>query len=57
MQTGTATMENSMESCWDYTLKSWNTNSKEPMHLYVIYSIIYNNTISIIYNSQVLEAT
>ena len=33
----------------NYTLRTWNTNSKEPMHP--------NVNSSIIYNSQVLEAT
>ena len=62
MQTGTATVENSMEfiqksengtAFWssDPTAgiipqESWNTNSKEPMH---------PNVHSSVYNSQVLE--
>ena len=65
MQTGAATIENSMEfpqktkngtAFWpsNYTtaiisLEPWNTNPKEPMHPNVHRSIIYN--------SQVLEAT
>ena len=63
MQTGIATVENSMEfpqktkngtAFWpenstaeSIPLEFWNTNSKEPMHPYVHSSIIYN--------SQVLE--
>ena len=64
MQTGTATVNNvwnplrkwKMElpltqqyHCWDYTLRTWNTNSEEPMHP--------NFHSSTIYNGQVLEAT
>ena len=65
MQTGAVTMENSMEfpqktkngtAFWSgnstagiISLESWNANSKEPIHSNVHSSLIYN--------SQVLEAT
>ena len=61
MQTGAATVENSMEfpqktkngtAFWFsdatagiITQESWNTNSKEPAHPYVHSSVIYNSQV------------